>query len=281
MKRIPFVKMSGAGNDFVLVESPWARSSGLSPARLARRLCDRRASVGADGLLVIRRRPGRVPELDYYNADGSRAFCANGSRCAAWRMHRLGWAGRDFSFRTAAGEVSAVIAGRERVRLGMPRAGRVRLGLRLKAAGREWTVHHLDTGVPHAVVAVRGLDAFPVFEVGLALRRHRTFAPAGANVNFIEALPRGNGAVRGPVVRIRTYERGVEDETLACGTGATASALVVHLLLGWKSPVRLLTRGGELLTVSFPPSRDRGRSGFDHVRLEGPAVETFEGAARL
>lgn len=252
-----FFKLSGAGNDFVLIEGPrraWAA--------LARRVCDRRRSIGADGLLVVS--PGKIPFVDYYNADGSRAFCGNGSRCAAWWLSRTRNLGRKIRFRTVEGPVEAEVLGRERVRVRMPAAPRSR-AVKLKAAGRSWTARFIKVGVPHAVIPVASLDKTPVASAGRAIRRHPAFQPAGTNVDFIRAV---NGGIQ-----VRTYERGVEAETLACGTGVAASALCAHELKGLKSPVKVLTQGGEILKVSFK----RTEAGFDSIWLEGPARITFQG----
>ncbi len=253
-----FHKLSGAGNDFVLL----ARAPRAGLPSLARRLCDRRRGVGADGLLVVEKRPGG-PFLRYFNADGSAAFCGNGSRCAAWWLHREGWTKgrRVFELGTSSGVLAARVTGPAGAALRMPQPRAVRLGLELRAAGRRWTVHSLDTGVPHAVVPVRGLAGFPVAEVGKALRRHKTFGPAGANVDFIEYAGRGRLA-------LRTFERGVEAETLACGTGAVAAAAALRLLGRRGSRVRLRTRGGAVLTVSFQDGE---------VWLEGPVRLVFSG----
>ncbi|MBI3549024.1 MAG: diaminopimelate epimerase [Elusimicrobia bacterium] len=268
--KIRFVKMSGAGNDFVLVDAAELKGARGGRPRLARAICDRRASVGADGLLIVGRGgPAGAASLEYYNADGSEAFCANGSRCAAWYIHRRRWAGRAFVFNSIEGPIRATITGDERVRIFMPQIRDVRLGLKVDACGKTWRVSYLNTGVPHVVVEAKDLDAFPVFEVGRALRRHRAFAPAGANVNFVSL---GKGAPR-----LRTYERGVEDETLACGTGATATAAVLHLTKGARPPIRLQVKGGDTLTVGFRSLA----GGFEDVWLEGPAKVTFTGETTL
>ncbi|MFA5137593.1 MAG: diaminopimelate epimerase [Elusimicrobiota bacterium] len=266
-----FVKMSGAGNDFILLRG---KVTGL-PA-LAKRLCPRRSSIGADGLLVmyeistrVRRLPkghGAVPHprhgFRYYNADGSRAFCANGCRCAAWYAYLNRWAGRRFVLGTDAGPVECRIAGEERVRILMPAARIVR---RVRANGLDATCVH--TGVPHAVVRVRRSSALARLDVrglGRALRRHPVFGRGGTNVDFL-ALSRGRAF-------LRTYERGVEDETLACGTGAVAAAL----LCAKRGPVKLSAPGGSF-TVDFRPLGD-GR--FTDVWLEGPARVVYEGVFR-
>lgn len=270
-KKIKFLKMSGAGNDFVLLESLAVPGPKNLPV-LARRVCSRRDSVGADGLLVLKRgTSGRIPELDYYNADGSRAFCGNGSRCGAWWMYSNGWVGKHFFFNTIEGRVEAVVTGPERVRVRMPDPKAVRMGMKLSAAGKAWTAHTLNTGVPHAVVQVKNLEGFPVVDVGRALRHHLKFQPAGTNADFIFiSFSEKSGK---PVVYLRTYERGVEDETLACGTGVVAAALCAHVLKGLKSPVRVQTRGGDRLTVTFRAVKNN----FKDVWLEGPAKVTFQG----
>ncbi|MBI5201521.1 MAG: diaminopimelate epimerase [Elusimicrobia bacterium] len=245
-----FWKLSGAGNDFVLFDGGAAPSR----ARVAE-LCDRRSGVGADGVLRVRR-----GSVDYWNADGSRAFCGNGTRCAAWWL-RLRGGPANTRLRTEAGLVDASVVGRERVAVSMPAPKGLRLGLELAAAGRAWLVHHAVVGVPHALVEVDGLSKFPVVEVGRALRRHAAFGKAGANANFVERL--GNGSYA-----LRTYERGVEDETLACGSGATATAYILESIGRDRLPIRLRVRGGDVLVAS----RRDGR-----IWLEGPARVTFTG----
>lgn len=258
--KVPFWKMSGAGNDFVLVEAP----APLPAAALARRLCDRREGVGADGLLLMSRRGGRI-RLDYRNADGSAAFCGNGSRCAVLWARARGWAKRPrLVLETSRGGLDARVLGPGRAEVEMPAPGAPRLGMRVRAAGRAWTAHWIDTGVPHAVVLVPDVDRVDVRAAGRALRFHRAFGRAGANVDFVEA--------RGGRLRLRTYERGVEDETPACGTGVVAAAAVARALGKAGDSVPVLVRGGATLRASF---RDAG------ARLEGPGRTTFRGEVDL
>jgi len=267
MKRISFTKLSGAGNDFLLFESKKLPKG--ARAALARRLCLRRQSIGADGLLIITRNGRRkLPELDYYNADGSRAFCGNGSRCAAWWMYRQGWVGKTFTFDSIAGPIDAIIESKELVRIHMPNAYGLKRYLRLKAVGKTYRVCAINTGVPHALIRVKGLKRFPVFKVGRALRHHPAFKPKGTNVNFIE--------IDGPKTLVRTYERGVEDETLACGTGVVASAIATYLWTGKKPPVRVVARGGRL-KVDFKTTPN---GCFKDVWLEGAARITYHGEVR-
>lgn len=267
--RLPFAKLSGAGNDFILLKS--ARlPGGLSGPALARRLCPRRSSVGADGLLVARRGPAGARELEYYNADGSRAFCANGCRAAAWWMRRAGWAGSLLELQTSRGPVQAR-AGAASAAVRLPDAS-VRLGLRLDLGSRSLRADFADTGAPHAVVWVPAarLDGWPVVEAGRALRRHRAFAPAGANADF--------AALSGGRLRLRTYERGVEDETLACGTGAAAAAVAAAARGRLRSPARVRVESGDTLTVRF---QRRADGAFTDVWLEGPVRLVYQGEIEL
>ena len=249
---IRFWKLSGAGNDFVLLKGKRAPAEAR---RLAKRLCDRREGVGADGILLAAR--GRV---DYLNADGSHAFCGNGARAAACWMRRHGWCGARARFTFSGIPAQAVVA-RGGARLHMPDVAEPRWNVAVLAAGRRLSVDVLDTGVPHAVARVSGLGRYPVLEVGRALRRHEAFKPKGVNADFAARSGRG--------LALRTYERGVEDETLACGTGAVAAALTS----GLPSPVKVSARGGTL-TVSFARRKD---GGFSDVWLEGPVALTFTG----
>lgn len=258
--KIPLWKMTGAGNDFVLISG---LPKGRSGAALARTLCGRRFGVGADGLLAMSRRGTRI-RLDYWNADGSSAFCGNGSRCAALWAAAMGWAkGKVFTLETNRGPLAARITGKGRAEVSMPAPKNLRLGRNLAVKGRSYHVHSVDTGVPHAVVFVPDIDTVDVVKLGRALRSHKAFGRAGANVDFVQ--------MHGDVLLIRTYERGVEDETLACGSGAVASAFVARVLGFGGSPVKLKVRSGDTLAVSF----DEG------PRLEGPGRVVFTGEVSL
>ena len=264
-----FFKMSGAGNDFILVPASEIKTPRSKWSALAKRWCDRRNSIGADGLLIpeIPRRYRGILRLHYFNADGSRAFCGNGSRCAAQWAYATGRArGKSLVLVTEKGRLTARRVGRERIELKMPEVSKVRLGLRIRLNGSVRTLHYLNTGVPHVVMPVRNLKGIPVEAWGRRLRFHPRFKPAGANVNFVRFK-------KGSSLELRTYERGVEAETLACGTGVTASAVVACQLGRARPPVRCLTRGGDLLKVRF---RMEGKALRD-VRLEGPAKITFTG----
>jgi diaminopimelate epimerase len=258
--KVPFWKLSGAGNDFVLLAG---LPKGRSAAALARALCDRRLGVGGDGLLVLSRRLSGI-RLDYWNADGSSAFCGNGSRCAVIWAAEKGWLkGKEFTLETNRGPLAARLTGKGRAEVSMPAPKGLRLGVDVKTAGRSFQAHYVDVGVPHAVVFVPDIENVDVQGVGRALRFHKAFGRAGANVNFVE--------MRKNDLAVRTYERGVEAETLACGTGVVASAFVARVLGFGGAPVRVAVRGGDVLSVSF----DEG------PRLEGPGAIVFSGEVSL
>lgn len=270
MPLLHFTKMNGAGNDFVMLDNRDG-SLALSDHQIAR-LCDRHRGVGSDGLLLVEKPEAKADfRMRYYNADGREAeMCGNGARCFARFVDKLASV-KDgkVAFETPAGVISATLRG-DQVSLGMSQPGPFADGVELDAAGEKLAVYSINTGVPHAVVLVDDLDGTDVHKIGAALRHHHHFQPRGTNVNFVHQL--------GPQdLAIRTYERGVEAETLACGTGVVASALTIAALTGAESPIRVRVKGGDTLTVDFL----RSGQGFSHVVLTGPAVFVFEGDISL
>ena len=264
--RIPFYKMHGGGNDFVLIDHRERYIPEAEQPRIARRVCHRQLGAGADGLILIEDTPTANFRWRFYNADGSEPeMCGNGGRCAARFAVLTGIAPAEMSFETLAGTIKAEVKGRF-VKLLMAGVGDFLLGQDIPLEDTTLLGHFLKVGVPHVAVAVADLDAAPVTGWGRAVRFHPLFAPAGTNVNFIR--------VEGPqTLRIRTYERGVEDETLACGTGAVASALIAARLGQVVSPVTVHTRGGEALTIYFTPQGET----FTRVFLEGEALVVYQG----
>jgi len=262
---IRFTKMQGSGNDFILIDARDGGLSGEARAAFARRFCPRALGIGADGVIWIEKDPEFDFRWDFYNADGSKAeMCGNGARCAAVFARRIGAAGERMRFRTLAGPIAASLT---------PAGARVQLTdatlpeeiRALPVAGRPLDLWFLNTGVPHAVAPVADLEAVDVRRDGAAIRRHERFAPRGTNANFIARDGKG--------IAIRTYERGVEDETLACGTGSVAAAIVAFRLWNLRPPVPVRTRGGIVLSIDFREESDR----FAGVFLEGPAETVFEG----
>ena len=260
-----FTKMNGAGNDFVMLDNRDGSLS-LDKARIAQ-LCNRHRGVGGDGLLVVEpAQNGADFRMRYYNSDGGEAeMCGNGARCFARFAHRISEKKGAISFETMAGVIVAEFIG-ENVRIQMSEPHSLALDATLNAAGTKLAVHSLNTGVPHAIVFVDDLETVDARKLGHALRFHPHFAPKGTNVNFVKP-PRSG------IIAIRTYERGVEDETLACGTGVVACALISHEKLGLPSPVRVKVRGGDTLEIAW---RKDGAT-YRDVTLTGPADFTFDG----
>jgi len=265
---VDFAKMSGAGNDFVVIDN---RDLVVSPAdqrEFCRRVCRRRFSVGADGVIFIEKSDTADFSWNFYNADGSLAeMCGNGARCAARYAYSHKIAGHRMKFETMAGIIEAeVLADDEVVRLEMVPPSGFRSGLALTLDGEEHQAAFVNTGVPHAVIFVNRADV-PVRKWGRKVRYHGLFGPDGANVNFVRVLDDGR-------LQVRTYERGVEDETMACGTGAVAAALFGAMVKDMESPVEVITSGGEMLTVFFDLS---GGSVMRNVFLQGPARHIYDG----
>lgn len=277
---IPFTKMVATGNDFVIVDTLHNHVSSLAGEwpQMSQRLCDRHRGIGADGVLVLE--PSRVAhvKMRVFNPDGSEAeMCGNGARCAARFVQTWPTSpGDTVVIETAGGMVSATVHGSQ-VRMQMPNPHDLRFDLNLEVGERMVRAAYLNTGVPHLVVPVSDLDHVDVNSLGRALRQHRMFLPSGANVNFLQA-----DEAHPDCVRIRTYERGVEAETLACGTGAAASA-VVHGFM--PAPVnatesrriQVQTRSGDLLTISFTVTMDGASGRVTDVVLEGKAHRVYEG----
>lgn len=262
---IAFWKMNGAGNDFIVIDHRKPLIPVERMAEFARLVCRRKFSVGADGLFLLE--PSQVADFRwrFFNADGSEAeMCGNGARCVARFAYMNGLAAARMRFETLAGIVDASVADTQ-VTIRMPAPHSLQLDVEVEAAGQGWTVHSVNTGVPHLVVFVDDLDRVDVDALGRTFRYHARFAPAGTNVNFV--------ARDKERLAIRTYERGVEAETMACGTGATAAAVVAVARGLAASPVQLTTRGGVPLRVQF--SGDGPAA--DHVLLRGPAHVVYRG----
>ena len=266
MKRIPFFKMSGSGNDFIIIDN---RKPVLDEASLKRfivNVCRRKLSAGADGLILIEPSEAVDFKWRFFNSDGSRAeMCGNGARCAARYAHVNGITAKRLKFQTDVGIVAAEIID-ERVKVKMTDPSEITPDMSIELDAGRRTMAAVNTGVPHVILVETDLEAVDVRGLGREIRRHAAFAPAGTNVNFITS-PADDTIV------IRTYERGVEDETLACGTGSVAAALVTAVRHGKDSPIHVKTRSGILLTVHF----SRKENGFTNVHLEGDARIIYHG----
>lgn len=261
MEPCAFFKMCGSGNDFIVADNRDGRVAVADMPELAQKLCRHKLSIGADGLIFIENSDKADFAWNFYNSDGSRAeMCGNGARCAARFAFLTGIVKNpSMKFETLAGIIEAeVLDGRVKVRLTDPTD--IRYFHPLTIEGGAYNVASVNTGVPHVVVRVDDLEKASVADHGRIIRYHADYAPAGTNVNFVEML-------RGDTIKVRTYERGVEGETLACGTGSVASALMAHAIDGRPSPVKVVTRSGSTLTIHFR----KIRGGFTDVFLEGDA----------
>jgi len=264
-----FTKMNGAGNDFVLIDNREGDIH-LNRSQIAR-LCDRHRGIGADGVLLLEKASnGADFRMRYFNADGGEAeMCGNGARCFARFANKVAGAQGKISFETPAGVIGAELT-HDLVTLQMTEPTDLRLNVTVRGADESKTVHFINSGVPHVVVPVSQIDDVDVRRKGAAIRHHEMFSPKGANVNFIEK--RGTKQIA-----VRTYERGVESETLACGTGVVASALIFAAVEKIDGSIGVLVRGGNELQVGF---EKRGTQ-FKNVTLTGPADFVFEGTIEL
>jgi diaminopimelate epimerase len=260
-----FFKMSAGGNDFILVDNRSAQVRNEAIPDLVRRISVRALSVGADGVIFLE--PSRVADFRaaFFNPDGQPTFCGNGGRCASRLGYLMGIVGPRMRMETAKMVHDATVEG-ERVQFAMPPALRLRTGLKLRVDDQVLDAASIDTGVPHAVVFKEAPHTMSITELGRKVRSHMELGPEGANANFVMVVDEHTLA-------IRTYERGVEDETLSCGTGCVAGALVTASLGMTRSPVACWTRSGVTLSVHF-----RGAAGaFTHIVLEGDARLIYQG----
>ncbi len=265
---VQFYKMVASGNDFIVIDN---RSGVIKNAKqFADRVCQLHFGVGADGVLLLEKSKKKAFKMRILNADGSEAeACGNGFRCISlFAYEKLGFSDR-FEFEALAGTISAEVRP-PRIKVGMVQPKDYRQRETLEVAGNRLHYSFLNTGVPHAVVLTEGLSKVDVPALGRLIREHRAFRPRGTNVNFVEIR-------NSHEIEVRTYERGVENETLACGTGSTASALVTALAGYTSSPVRVRTRGGEILNIGFQIQKGK----VSEVTLEGEASFVFEGALKL
>lgn len=267
MQTIPFYKMSGSGNDFIIIDN----RAGVVPEDLVDEMivktCRRQLSIGADGFILIEKSDKADFKWRFYNSDGSQAdMCGNGARCTARFALEQGIAKSPMTWETLVGILSAEVDGAV-AKVNMPKPHDIRFDYSLMLDGERLPINSANTGVPHAVLFSDSIDNIEIVSLGRAIRYHSDYAPKGANVNF--AAIDGENAIA-----VRTYERGVEDETLACGTGSIASALIASHKFGMTSPVSVRTRGGEILKVHF--SKD-GDDGFKDIYLEGKVRIVYKG----
>lgn len=265
MASIRFYKYQGTGNDFVMIDDrdrhfPYdAARAETFDTRVVSNLCDRKFGIGADGLILIRDHDHYDFEMIYFNADGSQSLCGNGSRCAVHFADYLGIIEKSTRFLAVDGAHEAFIEG-----------GLIHLKMHDVSEVKKMNGHwYIDTGSPHYIKFISNLDEFDVYKEGKAIRSEQQFAPEGTNVNFVETCGSNE-------LFVRTFERGVEDETLSCGTGVTAVSLAASYQ-NFASPVKIKTRGGDL-QVSFKKVNEQN---FEDIYLIGPAGMVFEGVINI
>lgn len=276
---IPFIKMSAAGNDFVLIDEKQLVDKIDNYSRFAQRVCNRHVGIGADGLLVYTSHNESGFEMKYYNSDGSTGgMCGNGARCiSAYHFDVYGKGETTVQFTAIGGAYSATTDGKT-ITVRMKNSTNLLTDLSLNFDGVEIVCSYIDTGSPHTVVFLKDLkEQFPdaAFEhidirhLGRRIRYHEAFKPLGTNVNFVDPLSDTE-------IRVRTYERGVEEETLACGTGAIASAVITAKRFRYQPPVQVHTRSGETLAVDF--SVDTQKKAITDVTLAGAWTYHYTGS---
>jgi len=262
MFEFEFFKMAASANDFILIDNRDKKvdKEFKNVVDFVAGICRRRHSVGADGVILIEDSRDADFRWRFFNADGSEAdMCGNGGRCAARFAFIKGIAGKSMAFETGAGIIKANIEGR-RIKLQLTTPHDVKLDYPINLEDKEIFVSSVNTGVPHAILLSDDIDYAPVEEMGRVIRYHKAFGAQGTNVDFVEVIDEEN-------VKIRTYERGVEGETFACGTGAVASGVILKEKGLIRSPVNILTKGGEALKVYLD----------EEVYLEGDAHIIYRG----
>ena len=265
-KSIKFTKTVATGNDFIVVDNRKGVVPDNELSALAKRLCDRKRAIGADGLLLVEPSKKADFKMRIFNPDGSEAeMCGNGSRCIALYAVRKKITKSIMTIETMAGMLDASVEGNVvKVKLTDPKEIKWNFCLMINKC--PYKVNFADTGVPHTIHFVDDLDGVDVKNLGSHMRNHGEFAPDGTNADFVKVVGKNT-------IRIRTYERGVEDETLACGTGAVASAIISAEVEKMSSPVTVETQGGDKVKVYF----DIVEGNFKNVYLEGEAKLVYEG----
>ena len=265
---IEFTKAVATGNDFIIIDNRKTVITNRA-SLLAKKICDRKFSIGADGLLVIEDSKKADFKMRIFNPDGSEAeMCGNGSRCVALYAVAKNIAGLEMTIETIAGVLKATVKGDlAKVKLTEPK--NIKWNLCLMIDKCPYQVNFINTGVPHTIHFVEDIDKVDVKNVGSHIRNHSEFSPEGTNADFVKVVDKKN-------IKVRTYERGVEDETLACGTGAVASAIISAEAEKMISPITVETMSGEKLKVYF----ELVEGEFKNVYLEGKAKLVYVGGIK-
>jgi diaminopimelate epimerase len=263
-KKITFHKIVGTGNDFVVIDN--RKNLVADPCGFAITVCKRHTGIGADGVILLERSKIADLKMRIINADGSEAeMCGNGMRCAAWAATKILKMNSQLTFETLAGTNETSVTD-DSVRVKLPDPTDFRDYAPLEVKDGIFYFYFVNTGVPHCVIFEDKLEEFPVFEIGREIRYHPHFQPAGANVNFVQIID-------DQTIAVRTYERGVEKETQACGTGSTAAAIASVLIKKCSPPITAITKSKEKLVIDF----DSSMYTISNVFLEGPVRHSFDG----
>ncbi|MBA2728887.1 MAG: diaminopimelate epimerase [Parachlamydiaceae bacterium] len=259
---ISFSKYEGCGNDFIMIDN---RNSSFNSTGCIQHLCNRQQGIGADGLILLENSRNADFRMRIFNPDGNEAeMCGNGARCLIKFIQELGISQEQYQIETMHKTLTAYPrSGLIRLTMGNPFD--VRLNLSLVIENITYVVHHIDTGVPHLILFSPDYKSFPLSTLGAKFRNHPQFSPKGVNFNIATVTPSGE-------IFIRTYERGVEGETLACGTGCTAAAIAAALLYKLPSPITVHNQVGNL-EIAF----DVEKGEPVNVTMTGPATKTFSG----
>ncbi len=268
MSKICFTKMNAGGNDFVIIDNR-QKVMKETPA-LIKEICARKRGVGADGLILWENSEIADLKMKYYNPDGKEvSMCGNGARCVSKFVHLKGIISHFISLETKAGIYKAEVK-EGSVKLALVEPTGLRLDFPLSIKDKIYKVHFLNTGVPHVIMFVSDLNSVDVYNLGKEIRYHKEFQSEGTNADFVQVWQDNK-------IKIRTYERGVEEETLACGTGAVAGVLIASLIKGINSPVEVYTQGGDVLEIYFNYTKGK----FSQIYLEGETKVVYEGEIEL
>jgi diaminopimelate epimerase len=265
MSSLPFTKYSGCGNDFVIVDN-LKKDFPTENHKLIQHICNRRLGIGADGLILLEKGVECDHKMRIFNSDGFETeMCGNGLRCFVRFLQQSGYGDGPFTIESMKRTHYCTIDG-DMVTIDMGDPTDLKWNFPLTLADNRLTANYLDTGVPHVVIFTAPIEEIDVATIGSQIRHHPSFKPRGTNVNFAEIEDND-------VIHIRTFERGVEAETLACGTGATATALAAAHCFGLPSPIAIKTKSQDLLYVSF----ELNNGLFQKITLTGAAERVFHG----
>jgi diaminopimelate epimerase len=268
-----FVKIEGSGNDFILIDRIGVTDNEKEWGLYVKAACERKFGIGADGVLLLESHPACDFKMRIFNPDGSEVeMCGNGARCCAYYyFHKTGLG--EVKFDTLAGVMHATKGAEERVKLNMPSPSEAKVDMTIKLDGNEMKVSYINTGVPHVIVETDQIDSVDVKRIGSGIRYNEAFSPSGTNADFIQATEESS-------LIVRTYERGVEEETLACGTGVVASAIIAAIKGLVSPPVNVKTRGGDEMKVYFELKEESGIE-INNVQLEGGVNLVYKGEIDL